>query len=170
MDLSKFIRNIDDWPKKGVIYKDITPLLMNPEAFQASVDYFYNRYKNTNIDKIVAIESRGFIWGATLAYKLSLPLVIARKEGKLPCKTVKESFSLEYGHSTLEIHEDAIQENDNILLFDDILATGGTASAVGCLIESLRANVLECSFLLELTTLKKIDSLKNYKTFSLLNS
>ena len=140
------------------------------KAFQNSVNELHKRYKEFKLDKIVAIESRGFIWGSVLAYKLSLPLIIARKEGKLPRNTIKQSYSLEYNSSSLEIHKDAIKKGDRILLFDDVLATGGTASAVTNLVKNLGGIVVECSFLVDIVGLQKVPEIKKHKTFSLLHS
>ena len=169
MELKDYIRDVSDWPKKGVVFKDITPLLLNPEIFKSTIDCFYQRYKDKGIHKIVAVDSRGFIFGSVLAYKLEAPLVIARKEGKLPYETVKKSYKLEYGRSSLEIHKDAIRPKETVLLLDDVLASGGTAFAVAKLIESLGGVVLECAFLLELAHLGGKNLLEDYETFSILS-
>ena len=167
MDLKSKIRTIPDWPKKGIMFRDITPLLQDKKAFKYVIDKFYERYKGKNIGVIVAIESRGFIFGATLAYKLDCSFVPVRKEGKLPHKTMKQEYALEYGTSAVEIHEDAIKQGQNVLIVDDLIATSGTALATIKLVELLGGKVVECAFVVELIDLKGREKLKDYNVFSL---
>ena len=170
MDLINYIRDIPDFPKKGILYKDISPLLQNKKAFSYTMEQFYARHKHNNIDKIIGIEARGFIFGAALANKLGCGFIPIRKPNKLPYKTFKQKYSLEYGTDTVEIHKDAIENDDNILLIDDVLATGGTACAAIDLLENFNCNLLECLFLLELTFLDGVNKIleKRKKSFSLL--
>ena len=167
MDLKSKIRTIPDWPKKGIMFRDITPLLQDKKAFKYVIDKFYERYKGKNIDVIVAIESRGFIFGSVLAYKLGCSFVPIRKEGKLPHKTMKQEYSLEYGNAVVEIHEDAIKQGDKVLIVDDLIATGGTISATIKLVELLGGKIIEIAFVIELIDLKGRDKLKDYNVFSL---
>ena len=167
MDLKSKIRTIPDWPKKGIMFRDITPLLQDKKAFKYVIDKFYERYKGKNIDVIVAIESRGFVFGAVLAYKLGCSFVPIRKEGKLPHKTMKQEYSLEYGNAVVEIHEDAIKQGDKVLIVDDLIATGGTISATIKLVELLGGKIIEIAFVIELIDLKGRDKLKDYNVFSL---
>ena len=167
MDLKSKIRTIPDWPKKGIMFRDITPLLQDKKAFKYVIDKFYKRYKGKNIDVIVAIESRGFVFGAVLAYKLGCSFVPVRKEGKLPYKTLKQEYSLEYGTATVEIHKDAVKQNDNVLIVDDLIATGGTITATIKLVELLGGKVVEIAFVIELIDLKGREKLKDYNVFSL---
>jgi len=167
MDLKSKIRTIPDWPKKGIMFRDITPLLQDKKAFKYVIDKFYKRYKGKNIDVIVAIESRGFIFGSVLAYKLGCSFVPIRKEGKLPHKTMKQEYSLEYGNAVVEIHEDAIKQGDKVLIVDDLIATGGTISATIKLVELLGGKIIEIAFVIELIYLKGREKLKDYNVFSL---
>ena len=154
LDLIKnTIRNIPDFPKPGIQYKDITPVLENGKVFKKVIDLFYNKFKNKEIDVIVGIESRGFIFAAPLALKLNCSFVLARKAGKLPSETVSENYELEYGTDSLEIHKDAIKPGENILIVDDLLATGGTAKAVGSIVSKLCGNIVSYVFLIELEDL-----------------
>ena len=130
MDLASVIRNIPDFPKPGIQFKDITTLLLNPEAFQQVIETFKNRYDAYSLDALVGVEARGFIFGGALAFAMSLPFIPARKPGKLPGETIQESFALEYGTDAVEIHRDAIQPGQRLLIVDDLLATGGTVAAV----------------------------------------
>ena len=148
--LKGIIRDIPDFPKKGIIFKDITTILLDPTAFRKVVDAFVSRYKEMRIDAIACVESRGFVFGAPLAYLLGTKYVLARKKGKLPYKTVEVSYDLEYGSETLEMHEDAIRKGDRVLVMDDLLATGGTATATCKLCEKLGGNVVEAAFVIEL--------------------
>jgi adenine phosphoribosyltransferase len=161
-ELNNKIRVISDFPKEGIQFKDITTILNDSEAFQTIINIFYERYKDLEIDYVAGIESRGFIFGTPLALKLGVGFVPVRKIGKLPSKTVSVSYDLEYGSDTLEIHEDAFHgKNAKVLLIDDLLATGGTASATVQLIEKTGASVIESAFLIHLKFLggeKKIKS------------
>ena len=166
-DLKAMIRTVPDFPKKGIMFRDITTILQNKDGFKYVIDKFYERYKNKNIDVVVGIESRGFIFGATLAYKLGCSFVPVRKEGKLPHKTMKQEYALEYGTDTIEIHKDSIQRGQRILLIDDLIATGGTAAASCLLIEKLGGEIVECGFIIELIDLKGIEKLKKHPVFSI---
>lgn len=152
-EILSHIRNVPDFPKKGILFKDITTALKDSNVFSAIIDNMYDSIKDLNIDYIAAIESRGYIFGAPLAYKTGKGLVIIRKPGKLPAETVKEEYSLEYGTDALEIHKDAIEKGKNVLLVDDLLATGGTIKASTRLIKKVGGNVVGCLFLIELTEL-----------------
>ena len=154
MDLKETIRSIPGWPIKGVIFRDLTTLMQNPDAYRESCDILYDRYKDQNIDKIVGIDARGFVFGAVLAYKLGIGFIPVRKKGKLPHKTIQESYSLEYGEDTLEIHEDAIRKGERVVIVDDLIATGGTVGATVKLIRRLEAQLIECAFIVELPDLK----------------
>ncbi|HOK09511.1 MAG TPA: adenine phosphoribosyltransferase [Candidatus Hydrogenedens sp.] len=167
MDLKKIIRNVPDFPKPGIQFKDITTLLLNPEAFHYAIDCFVQHYRPMNIQAIVAIESRGFIFGSAIAYLMNIPLVLARKKGKLPYEKISESFALEYGWDTIEMHIDALKEGQRTVIIDDLLATGGTASAVKNLIEQLNAIPVEAGFVVELPALKGRDALTPLPVFSL---
>ena len=167
MDLKETIRSISDWPIKGVIFRDLTTLMQDPEAFRESCDILYNRYKDMGIDKIVGIDARGFVFGAVLAYKMGIGFVPVRKKGKLPCKTIQETYSLEYGTDTLEIHEDAIKKGDKVIIVDDLIATGGTVGATVKLVEKLGANLIECAFVVELPDLKGRDKIPGCKVFAI---
>ena len=166
--LTKFIRDVPDFPKKGIIFKDITPLLKNKKSLKTMVDIFYNYYKSKKIDKIVSMESRGFIIGSALAYKLGAGFVPVRKKGKLPHKTISVTYDLEYGKDTLEIHKDSINPGDHVLIIDDVLATGGTAKAVTELIEKLSGKIAGLGFLIELSFLKGRDKLDKYNLYSII--
>ncbi len=150
MEFEKYIRDIPDFPEKGIVFKDITTLLIDSEAFSKVIDKMADTYKGKGIDKVVGIESRGFIFGGMLSYILGAGFVPARKAGKLPYKTIRESYSLEYGESIIELHEDSINKGDKILLVDDLLATGGTAEAVVKLIKRLGGEISGIEFLIEL--------------------
>ena len=167
-ELKKTIRDVPDFPKKGIIFKDITTLLKDAVSFQRMVDLMGHRYLCKRIDLVVGIEARGFIVGAALAYKLGVGIVIVRKPGKLPHKTYKATYSLEYGEDTLEIHQDAISHGHNILIADDVLATGGTASAVCGLVKEMGGNIIECAFIGEITALNGRKKLEPYPVFSLI--
>jgi len=156
------IRDIEDFPKKGIIFKDITTLLNDAKAFSTLMQHLKNRYETYNLDYIAGIDSRGFIFGATLAQMLGVGFVPIRKKGKLPATTYAKNYELEYGEDTIEIHQDAFHniENANVLLIDDLIATGGTAFAAAELIKSTKANCVEACFLMEL---KFLDGSKNLK-------
>jgi len=168
MDFAPYIRDIEDFPKPGVVFKDITPLLKNPFAFQKAGDALLGLTRNMKIDKVVGVDSRGFIFAPMLAEKLGAGFVTVRKSGKLPYKTISESYDLEYGAGTLEMHSDAIENGEKVLVHDDVLATGGTAEAVCKLVERLGGEVVQCNFLIELTFLKGADKIKNYPKAALL--
>jgi len=168
MDLKSIIRDIPDFPKKGIIFKDITTLLKNPDALFSATEELYNLAKNKKITKVAGIESRGFILGGLLAHKLKAGFVPIRKPGKLPSEKLSESYSLEYGIDSIEIHKDAIEPGDIVLLHDDLLATGGTMKAACNLIEKLGGKVVQISFLIELTFLNGREKLKKYEVHSLI--
>jgi len=168
-DLKAMIRTVPDFPKKGIMFRDITTILQNKEAFQYVIDQFYERYGDKNIDVVASVESRGFIFGAALAYKLGCSFVPIRKAGKLPHKTINQEYDLEYGKAVIEIHEDAIQKGQKVLIVDDLIATGGTCVASINLIKNLGGEIVECAFVVELPDLhgrEKIEN-KNLKVFSL---
>ena len=167
-DLKKYIRDVPDFPKKGIIFKDITTLLKQGEIFKEVIDTFAERYKSSNLDSIVSVEARGFIMGSALAYKLGTGIIPVRKKGKLPYKTERITYDLEYGTDTLEIHKDAINSGDRVLIIDDLLATGGTISAAAQLVEKQDGKIVEIAFLIELAFLNGRDKLKKYDVFSLI--
>ncbi|MCH8003586.1 MAG: adenine phosphoribosyltransferase [Nanoarchaeota archaeon] len=169
MDLKSKIRTIRDWPKKGIMFRDITTLLQNKEGFKYVIDTLYERYKDKNIDVVVGIESRGFIFAGTLAYKLGCSFVPVRKEGKLPHKTMKQEYALEYGKAVVEIHKDAIKQGQRVLIVDDLVATSGTCVATINLIKKLEGEIVECAFVVELSDLHGREKIENqgYKVFSL---
>lgn len=169
-NIKEKIRTIPDWPKHGVMFRDITTLLKEPEAFHDVIKRFVKRYKKSNITKVVGVESRGFIFGSVVAHELGVGFVPARKPGKLPAKATKVEYSLEYGKDALEIHDDAISQGDNVLIIDDLVATSGTCLATAEIIKKLGGNVIECAFLVELPNLggrNKLES-NGYKVFSLI--
>ncbi|GFO66978.1 adenine phosphoribosyltransferase [Geomonas limicola] len=167
-DLKSIIRNIPDFPKKGILFKDITTLLADAKSFQRMVDLLSHRYVGEKIDKVVGVEARGFIIGAALAYKLGAGIVLVRKPGKLPSETFKKTYDLEYGTDTLEIHTDAIKKGERILIADDLLATGGTMGAVVDMVKELGGEIVECCFMAELEFLDGKKKLPEGKCFSLL--
>lgn len=171
MDFKSIIRDIPDHPKNGIIFKDITTLLKDSNAFQDVINVFYEKLKNQKIDKIIGIESRGFIFGAPLAYKLNVGFVPIRKKGKLPAETICVNYDLEYGSDQIEIHIDAIQKRERVILIDDLIATGGTALAAIQLINKMEAELVETHFLIDLPFLGGSQSIKNlgYKVFSICN-
>ena len=169
LDLIKSsIKSIPDYPKAGIIFRDITSLLEVPEAFKASIDAIVAEFKDKGITKIVGTESRGFIFGAPVALALDLPFVLVRKPKKLPREVISQSYQLEYGEDTLEIHTDSVNANDNVLVIDDLLATGGTVEATVKLIEQLGGVVVGCAFLIELEELNGRKTLENYEVLSLM--
>ncbi len=151
--IARCIRAIPDFPKPGILFRDVTPLLNDPEAFRAALALFEARYRDLGIQRIVAIEARGFLFGAPLADRLGVGLAIVRKPGKLPYRCVSETYALEYGHDTIQMHVDAVQPGERVLIVDDLLATGGTAAAAVRLVRSLGADVVECAFVVELAGL-----------------
>lgn len=168
VDLARMIRDIPDFPKKGIVFKDITTLLKDPVAFKCAIDQIGCRFSGRDIDLVVGMESRGFIIGAPLAYNLGAGFVPVRKEGKLPATCIKEEYALEYGTSVLEIHQDAIQPGQRVLLVDDLLATGGTMKATVDLVERLGGKPVGIAFLIELTFLNGRSRLEGYEVFSLI--
>jgi adenine phosphoribosyltransferase len=163
------IRSIPDFPRKGIMFRDITPLLNDPGPFMQVVDYYSDRYRDRGITRVVSIESRGFILGSVLAYHLGAGFVPVRKPGKLPYSTIQESYTLEYGQDTLEMHVDAIGKGDVVLIVDDLLATGGTANATAKLVERSGASVYELSFLIELSFLGGRRKLGSRPVFALVD-
>ena len=171
MNLNNYIRDIADFPKKGIIFKDITPLLKNNKAFAYTIEVLKKRIINKKIDYIIGVESRGFILGAALAQSLNCGFVPIRKKGKLPYKVISETYDLEYGKDILEMHIDALESNSNVVLIDDVLATGGTISACLKMLETFKVNIIECQFLIEIKALQgdeKIVTL-NKKHYSLMS-
>lgn len=164
--LQSSLRTVSDFPIEGVNFIDITPILADPSLFQMAVDLFVERHKDTGVDKLAVIESRGFIFGAAIAYNLGVGLVPVRKKGKLPYDTVEASYDLEYGSATLEAHTDAIEKGERVLLFDDLLATGGTAQAAAGLIEKLGGQIIEIDFLIDLAFLNGREKLAGYDVYS----
>jgi adenine phosphoribosyltransferase len=167
-DLKKYIRDVPDFPKEGILFKDITTLLKDGPAFKKSVDLLAKKFKKENIDLVVGVEARGFIFGAALAYKLGVGFVPVRKKGKLPAKTKRITYELEYGTDVLEIHEDAIAPNTRVLIVDDLLATGGTIRAVADLIKNQKASLVGAAFLVELKFLKGRNKLKDLPFYSVI--
>ncbi len=167
-DLKDIIRDIPDFPKKGIVFKDITTLLADAKSYQKMVDLLSHRYVGQKIDKVVGVEARGFIIGAALAYKLGAGIVLVRKPGKLPSETFKKSYELEYGTDTLEIHTDAIKPGEKVLIADDLLATGGTMAAVVDMVTSMGGEIVECCFMAELEFLQGRSRLPQGRVFSLL--
>ncbi|HEY3445013.1 MAG TPA: adenine phosphoribosyltransferase [Myxococcales bacterium] len=162
------VRDVPDFPKKGIVFKDITPVLAHPQAFKEIIDALVERYRSRKIDKILAIESRGFLFGSALAYALGAGLVIVRKPGKLPWKSVREEYALEYGKDSLEMHVDAVAPGNRVLIIDDLLATGGTAEAAGRLVGKVGGQVAEFAFVVELGFLSGRKRLGEDKVFSLI--
>ncbi|MFX1377480.1 MAG: adenine phosphoribosyltransferase [Promethearchaeota archaeon] len=169
MNLEDYIRNVPDFPVKGIQFKDITTLAQNYSAFKESCDRIINYYRDKEISKVAAIEARGYVWGGVLAYHLGAGFILMRKPGKLPYKTLKETYELEYGTDSIEMHIDAVNNGDRVLVFDDLLATGGTAKAACKLIEKAGGVVIGIAFVIELTgSLHGREKLKNYDVLSLL--
>ncbi|MCJ7774621.1 MAG: adenine phosphoribosyltransferase [Desulfobacterales bacterium] len=167
MDLKQTIRTVPNWPIEGVMFRDLTTLMQDPAAFRASCDILYDRYKDMNIDKIVGIDARGFVFGAVLAYKMNVGFIPVRKKGKLPHKTITEEYTLEYGSAIVEMHEDAIEKGEKVLIVDDLIATGGTIAAAVSLVEKLGGEVVECAFIVELPDLKGREKIKGCKVFAI---
>jgi len=166
--LEGYIRNIPNFPKPGILFRDITTLLKDKKAFQQAVDKLAQKYKNKKIDLVAAVEARGFILGGAIAHRLGAGFVPVRKKGKLPAKTNSVTYELEYGTDTLEMHHDAIKSGDRVLIVDDLLATGGTVSAVTNLVKQAKGKIIGIAFLIELTDLKGINKLKDYPVYSLI--
>ncbi len=168
MDLASFIRDIPDFPKPGILFKDITPLLAHPPAFRESIHRLCDHFRDRPVDAVAAAEARGFLFAAPMAYLLERPLIPLRKPGKLPYRTFNYAYELEYGQAELQVHIDSIKPHAHILLVDDVLATGGTMHA-GCrLVEKAGGKVLACAFLLELGFLQGRERLRDYEVFSLI--
>ena len=171
MELSKYIRSIPDYPKKGILFRDITTLIKNKEAFKETIDQLSKLVSKIKFDKLVAVESRGFVFSSALAYNLSKSLILIRKKGKLPADTFSQDFVLEYGKATIEIHKDSVNKNDSVLIIDDLIATGGTAEAAAKLVEKSGGIVSGFVFVINLFDLggKKFLEKKGYKAFSLID-
>ncbi|OQY09410.1 MAG: adenine phosphoribosyltransferase [Fusobacteriia bacterium 4572_132] len=167
-ELKKLIRDVKDFPKEGILFRDISTLINDKEGFKKVIDLAYERYKDMKIDYILGIEARGFIFATPLAYKLGVGFIPVRKPGKLPSEVVSYSYDLEYGKDSLEIHKDAFKKGDKILIVDDLLATGGTAAAAVKLVEKMGGNIEEIFFLIELNDLNGREKLKNQKIFSMI--
>ncbi len=164
--MKKTIRDVPDFPKPGIIFKDITPVLADPKLFKEITNLFARRYKGQAISKIAAVDARGFIFGAALAYKMGLGFVPIRKKGKLPYQCIEESYQLEYGSATLCLHVDALKPGEKVVLIDDLLATGGTALACANMIRKLGADLVEVAFVIELAFLKGREKLKDFPVFA----
>lgn len=162
IDLKKYIRSIPDWPKEGILFRDITPLLGNPQAFAASIQALCDCFSQSKVDYVAAVEARGFIFGAAVAEKLNVGFVPIRKKGKLPYQSESVTYDLEYGSDTLEIHRDAVEKDAKILMVDDLLATGGTMAGACQLIEKIGGKVAGISFLVELSDLPGREKLTDY--------
>lgn len=167
-ELKNIIRDVHDFPKKGIVFKDITTLLSDAKSFQRMIDLISHRYVGQRIDKVVGVEARGFIIGSPLAYKLGAGVVLVRKPGKLPSETFSRTYDLEYGTDTLEIHKDSIKPGERVIIADDLLATGGTTAAVVDLVKSMGAEIVECCFMVELEFLEGKKRLPEGKVYSLL--
>ena len=168
LTLQSFVRDIPDFPKKGIVFKDITPLLKDAAAFKSMVDAFTARYQGKGVTQVAVIESRGFLLGSAIAHRLGAGLIPIRKKGKLPWKTIAASYELEYGTDSIEVHQDAAGAKDKVLIIDDVIATGGTAKAACELIEKLGAGVAGVGFLIELSFLKGREKLAGREIFSLI--
>lgn len=162
VNLTKYVRSIPDWPKRGILFRDITPLLADRNAFAAAIEALTDKYKAKNIDYVAAVEARGFIFGAAVAARLGAGFVPIRKKGKLPYKTESVTYDLEYGTDTLQVHIDAVKKNSRVLMVDDLLATGGTMAAACRLIEKIGGKVEGIAFLVELKELNGRQKIKNY--------
>lgn len=168
MDFNAYIRDVEDFPKSGIIFKDITPLLNNPEVLAKASERFIDFLKDFEVDKVVGVDSRGFIFAPMIAEKIGAGFVPVRKKGKLPYETHLESYELEYGSAALEIHIDAIKPGEKVLVHDDVLATGGTAEAVCKLVEKLGGEIVQCNFIIHLSFLNGANKLNGYPIKSLL--
>jgi len=168
MDLKKYIRDVPDFPQRGVMFRDITTLIKEPKAFHYVIDKLIENYRNVKIDKIVSVEARGYIFGGALAYNLGCGLVPVRKQGKLPAETIRLEYDLEYGKNIIEIHKDGIKKGERVLTLDDVLATGGTMLATCKMVEMLGGKVVGCAFVANLTYLPGTKTLKDYNIFSVI--
>jgi adenine phosphoribosyltransferase len=169
MQLEGYIRDVPDFPKKGIIFKDITTLLKEKDAFKYVIETMSDKYLERDVSQIVGIESRGFIFAGAMAYRLGCGFVPARKPEKLPAEKIREEYTLEYGTNALEIHRDAIKPGESVVIADDLLATGGTALAVAKMVEKLEGRILGIEFLIELDFLKGREKIKQYEVFSYLH-
>ena len=167
-ELKKAIREVPDWPKEGILFYDITTLLKDAGAFKKAIDALCRQYEGRKIDAMLGVESRGFIFASVMAERLGTGFIPVRKPGKLPATVISETYALEYGEDTIEMHEDAVQPGQKILIVDDLLATGGTARAACKLVEKAGGEVLGCCFLIELTFLNGREKLTDYELFSLI--
>ncbi len=168
MDLKSHIRTIDDYPQAGIRFRDITPLLHDGNSLRYTIDRLYHRYQNTALDGVVAIDSRGFLFGSPLAYLLGVPLIPVRKQGKLPFNTIDVEYEMEYGLSRLEMHTDALDDGSKVIIVDDLIATGGTLCAAIELIEKIGAELIECAVVIELTDLGGREKIAPSDLFSLI--
>ncbi len=168
-ELRDSIRSVPNFPTEGILFRDITPLLGNAEIFKNAIDVLCKPYEGSKIDVVIGIESRGFIFGSAIAYKLGTAFVPIRKPGKLPCEVVREEYSLEYGTDAIEMHKDAFPRGSKVLMVDDLLATGGTMSSACRLVRKMGGEIVEVLFLIELTELKGRDKLTEYKVRSILS-
>jgi adenine phosphoribosyltransferase len=170
MELKKSIRTVPHWPKQGIMFRDITTLLQDPDAFQHAIATLVRRYEDEHVDVIAGIEARGFIFGGVLAHELGCSFVPLRKKGKLPYKTIREDYDLEYGKDSIEMHVDAVKKGDRVILVDDLIATAGTGVAATKLIEKSGGKIIECAFIIELSDLKGREKLERlgYGVFSLI--
>lgn len=166
--IEDYIRNIPDFPQEGIIFRDVTSILEDADGFELAIDSMQKLLEGMDIDVIVGAESRGFIFGAPIAYNLHKPLVLVRKKGKLPCETVEQSYDLEYGNAVIEMHKDSIKPGQKVVIIDDLIATGGTVEAAAKLIESLGGEVVKMVFLMELAGLKGRERLKKYDVQSVI--
>jgi len=167
MNLKDTIRSIPGWPIEGVIFRDLTTLMQNPTAYKEACDIFYYRYKDMQIDKVIGIDARGFVFGAVLAYHLNVGFIPVRKKGKLPYHTISENYALEYGENTVEMHADAIDNGERVVIIDDLIATGGTIEAAVKLVKKLGGDILECGFVVELPDLKGREKINGEKVFAM---
>jgi len=168
MELAKMIRDVPDFPKEGIIFKDITTLIKDPQAFKEAVDVLGDPYVGQEIELVVAVEARGYIFGAPIALKLGAGFIPVRKAGKLPAEVLREEYELEYGTDAVEMHRDAIQPGQRVLIVDDLIATGGSAAATARLVERLGGEVVGIAFLIELAFLKGVEKLKDYDVFTVI--
>ena len=170
MDLKDYIRSIEDYPKKGILFRDITTLIKNEKAFKESINQIVERTKNFKVDKIAAVESRGFVFASAVSYIINKPFILLRKKNKLPAETHSVDFELEYGTATIEVHKDSINENDSVLIIDDLIATGGTAEAAAKLVKISKGSVAGFIFVINLFDLGGCDNLikSGYKVENLI--
>jgi len=164
--LEDYVRTIPDFPEKGIMFRDVTSVIQDKDGFKMAIDSMMDNVKDIDFDVVIGLESRGFIFGAPIAYNLGKPFVLVRKKGKLPCETIEESYDLEYGSATVEIHTDSIKEGDRVLIVDDLIATGGTCEAAIKLAERLGGKVVALDFLIELEGLNGRERLKGYEVRS----